>query len=283
MAADSAPAGRIAQAIGTVQTAQRLGPALGPVLGGVVAGLVGLRTAFLVTAGFYVVALVSMVVLYREPAVMHQAGDAQPARTTFRHVLAFENFVLLLAVTFGLQFVDRSFGPVLPLHVGALGVPEARVPFVAGVVFSVMAVAAAGGHHWCARLLQRMPVSRVIGRAALGAALSVGVLALIDHAWAIVAAAAAFGLGVGVATTATYTAAAGVMPPHARATGFGVMTSASLAGVALSPIISGFVAASSIRLVFIGDALMLCVLALLVPRVMLERSEAAEVPVREDA
>ena len=38
MAADSAPPGRMAQSIGVVQTAQRLGPALGPVLGGVVAG-----------------------------------------------------------------------------------------------------------------------------------------------------------------------------------------------------------------------------------------------------
>ena len=283
MAADSAPAVRIAQAIGTVQTAQRLGPALGPVLGGVVAGFVGLRTAFLVTAGFYVVALVLMVVLYREPEALREPGAPPPARTTFRHVLAFENFVLLLAVTFGLQFVDRSFGPVLPLHVGALGVPEARVPFVAGVVFSVMAVAAAGGHHWCARLLQRMPASRVIGRAALGAALSVGVLAVLDHAWALAAAAAAFGIGIGVATTATYTAAAAVMPAHARATAFGVLTSASLAGVALSPVISGFVATSSIRLVFVGDALVLCMLALLVPRVMLERPEAAAAPVREDA
>src|SRR3954470_22255914 len=43
MAADSAPKGRMAQSIGTVQTAQRLGPALGPVFGGSVAALVGLE------------------------------------------------------------------------------------------------------------------------------------------------------------------------------------------------------------------------------------------------
>ena len=42
---------------------------------------------------------------------------------TFRNVLAFENFVLLMGVIFGLQFVDRSFGPVLPLYVGELGTP----------------------------------------------------------------------------------------------------------------------------------------------------------------
>src|SRR5262245_47906628 len=58
MAADSAPKGRMAQAIGTVQTAQRLGPALGPVFGGVVAQLVGLRRAFLVAAAFYLAAVV---------------------------------------------------------------------------------------------------------------------------------------------------------------------------------------------------------------------------------
>ena len=51
MAADSAPKGKMAQAIGTVQTAQRLGPALGPVVGGVVAALVGLRRAFFVAVG----------------------------------------------------------------------------------------------------------------------------------------------------------------------------------------------------------------------------------------
>src|SRR6188768_1335266 len=43
MAADSAPKGRMAQAIGIIQTAQRLGPALGPIIGGAVAQAVGLR------------------------------------------------------------------------------------------------------------------------------------------------------------------------------------------------------------------------------------------------
>src|SRR5215216_3732509 len=57
MAADSAPKGKMAQAIGTVQTAQRLGPALGPVFGGTVAALVGLHRAFFVAAAFYFIAL----------------------------------------------------------------------------------------------------------------------------------------------------------------------------------------------------------------------------------
>src|SRR5689334_12418288 len=47
MAAESAPRDRMPNAIGLVQTAQRIGPAVGPVVGGVLAGLVALRRVFL--------------------------------------------------------------------------------------------------------------------------------------------------------------------------------------------------------------------------------------------
>ncbi len=49
--AESAPPGKMASAIGMVQTAQRLGPALGPVIGGVLAQLVGLRNGVLLRVG----------------------------------------------------------------------------------------------------------------------------------------------------------------------------------------------------------------------------------------
>ena len=76
MAADSAPQGRMAQAIGTVQTAQRLGPALGPVFGGIVAALVGLRRAFFVAAVFYLVAVVLVSLMYHEPPRHTRADEA---------------------------------------------------------------------------------------------------------------------------------------------------------------------------------------------------------------
>src|SRR5512134_1610536 len=66
MAADSAPKDRMAQAIGFVQTAQRLGPALGPLIGGVIAQLAGLRNGFIVTSCFYVAAVLLVQFVYRE-------------------------------------------------------------------------------------------------------------------------------------------------------------------------------------------------------------------------
>ena len=284
MAADSAPKERVAQSIGLVQTAQRLGPAVGPVLGGVVAGLVGLSSAFLVTAGFYAVALVLLLVLYREPRTLHhETASRQASRVTFRSVLAFENFLLLMVVIFGFQFVDRSLGPVLPLYVAALGVPSADVPLLSGLVFSVLACGAALGHHFGARLMLRRTARALISRAALAAALAIALFAVVGGPWTLAAAACLFGIAVGAAMTAAYTAAASVMPFSLRGAGFGLLTSASLAGVAVSPMISGFIAATDMRVVFAADALVLCLLALSVRRVMVDTPAAAEAPTREDA
>ena len=145
MAAESAPPGKMASAIGMVQTAQRLGPALGPVIGGVLAQLVGLRNAFFFASAFYFDRPAARVlhVSRAEDRAGERArakGDAQKAagkaRVTFRNVLAFEHFVLLMGVIFAIQFVDKSLGPILPLYIAELGVTPERVPIVSGILFS---------------------------------------------------------------------------------------------------------------------------------------------------
>jgi DHA1 family multidrug resistance protein-like MFS transporter len=268
MAADSAPRDRMASAIGVVQTAQRLGPALGPAIGGTVAQLVGLRMAFLVTAVFYAVALVLVFVMYKETDAFGDNLRAGHGRVAFRNVLAFENFILLMAVVFGLQFVDRSFGPVLPLFVAELGASANRVPIVSGMLFSMTAGAGALGHHLCGRLL-RMTSARVIisvcgGIAAVGTAL----FAAATSTSVLLAATPFFGLAIGAATTAAYAAAGTVIPSSARGAGFGLLTTASLLGLAISPIASGFLGATSIRSVFLLDTIALLALAGTVTRVM---------------
>ena len=280
MAADSAPKGRMAQAIGTVQTAQRLGPALGPVFGGTIAAIVGLRRAFFVTAAFYLLAFVLVLVLYDERVAHAHAGeqtDSGPP-VTFRNVLAFENFLLMAAVIFGFQFVDRSFGPVLPLFVGELGTPATRVAFVSGVLFSIAAGAGAIGHHFCARLLQRHTASQLIaaacGTAAAGAAFYVVAR---GTPWLLLAT-PIFGLAIGVGTTASYTAAAAVIPANVRGTGFGLLTTASLVGLAVSPVVCGLLAATSRRAVFGLDVVFLAALAVVVHRLGGESERPRETP-----
>jgi MFS family permease len=277
MAARSAPPERMAQAIGTVQTAHRLGPAIGPVIGGVLAPLVGLRNAFLVAAVVYGLAFLVVLFLYDEGRLEPRVRSAAGGRITFGTILALENFILLMVVIFGLQFVDRSFGPVLPLYVEQRFTAE-QVPVVSGVLFSVLAFTAAAGNHVAVALLKRMSARAIIAFASLFAGAALSIFAVVEEppVAVLIVAMALCGLGIGSGSTAAYTAAGTVIPRAVHTTGFSFLTSASLAGLAVSPIVSGFVAARSIRAVFVGGVVLLAILAVLVRRLMAERHPVSE-------
>lgn len=272
MAAESSPRERMPQAIGLVQTAQRLGPGIGPVIGGVLAALVGLRGAFIVTAAFYGIGLLLVFFLYDETALAGDAGELAAergaGRVTFRSVLAFQNFLLLMGVIFGIQFVDRSFGPVLPLYIEQVGVAPAQVTVVAGVLFSLMACTGALGHHFCGRLLKRFSARTIVAGGSAIAAVGCALLGATGAVPVMLVASALLGVGIGAAMTAGYTAAGYVIPTGAHGTSWGVLNSASLAGMAVSPMIAGLLGASSMRTVFVVDVALMGLLALLVSRMM---------------
>ena len=274
MAAMSAPAEQMARAIGTVQTAQRIGPAVGPVIGGVLAAAVGLRAAFLVSAAVYLGALLMVAFMYTEPSHTRSKGEA--GRVRFGTVLAFENFVLLMAVIFGLQVVDRSFGPVLLLHVTELGYSAREAAVLVGVLFSVLAMSAALGNLLAAAFLKRSTTRAVVIGSLLVAAGTLGAFALAQSAWFMTVTIAAFGAAIGTALTTTFTAAGSVVPREAHGVGFGFLSSASLIGSAISPVLSGLVASRSIKVVFLSGAALLLVIVAMVQRLMAERAPAIE-------
>jgi len=277
MAALSAPREKMASAIGTVQTAQRMGPALGPVIGGILAPAVGLRNAFFVAAGFYGVAFVMITALYREPPRPPRTTEGRQP-TPFASILAFENFLLVMLVLLGLQLVDRSFGPVLPLHLGQIGYSPAEVPVAAGILFSVLAFTGALGNQLSSRLLKRHSPRVLIAWAVLMAAAALTVFTLSTALWLLAASMAVVGLCTGTSITTAFAAGGAVIPRDVHATAFGFLTSASLIGVALSPVLSGLLGARSIRAVFVAGAVMLVILAVVVRRVMVERNPPVESP-----
>jgi len=265
MAAESAPPDQVVAAIGWVQTAQRLGPALGPVIGGAIAQAVGLRRSFFVAAAFYLAACLLVMIGYREPlpaAHPHAAPPPQPA--TWKTMQRVKYFTLFVGTVFGLQLVDRSFGPVLPLYLLELGLPTPQVPFLSGLIFSAMAAAAAAGNQLTGRLLGRWRVARLVPAGAAAAALAATVFALAAPVWTLLGVAVVFGLGLGVATTAIYTAATRSVSPIDRGMAFSYLTTAYLVGLALSPVIAGAIGAFSMRAVFVADAIALAGLAWLI-------------------
>jgi MFS family permease len=275
MAATSAPPDRMTRAIGTVQTAQRVAPAIGPVIGGVLAAAVGLRNAFFVSAAVYALAFLLMAWLYVEPA-RRRGGGELPERLTFASILAFENFLLLMLVIFGIQVVDRSFGPVLLLHLRQIGYSSAQAALTVGVLFSVLALSGAFGNQLAAAVLKRASARVVIAAAVIVAAAALALFAFGDAPWLLASTIAVFGACVGTAMTTAYTAAGSVIPRHAHGVSFGFLSGAALIGSAVSPVLSGLVAGTSIRVVFLCGVVALATLALVVRRVMVERNLEVE-------
>jgi MFS family permease len=189
-------------------------------------------------------------------------------------VLGFEYFLIVMILIFALQFVDRSLGPILPLYVAELGVSDARVPMVSGLLFAVLAAAAALGHHWCGKLLRRHTPRMVIAVGAGGAALGMLLFVLAPLLGlpasglvpALLGAVTLFGVAVGAAMTAAYTVAGSIIPSSARGAGFGVLTSGALTAWAISPAAAGVIAAHSIRIVFVIDTILLALVAVIARR-----------------
>ena len=207
--------------------------------------------------------------MYDDRAIHATPADAaETGRVSFRNVLAFQNFVLMMGVIFGLQFVDRSFGPVLPLWVEQMGAAHDRVPLVSGILFSVMALTGALGHHFCGKLLRVYSSRVVIAGGAAIAAIGSGIFGVSGIFWIMCIASVLLGLGIGAAMTASFSAAGAVIPPGAHGAAFGVLTSASLVGMASSPFIAGFVGGASLRVVFFVDLVLMGLLAAWVARTM---------------
>ncbi len=274
MAAESAPRERMARAIGLVQTAQRLGPALGPVIGGAVAEMVGIRRAFFVTAGFYAIALAVVFLLYRDPV----RSEARPAAAEsgggdVRQLLKAPGFLLMMSAIFVMTFVDRSFGPILPLYLAREGRLVEEVVLLSGVLFSVAAAGAVAGNQACEWLLRRSASVTVIAGGAAAAALGLLWFLAVSSEVAMGLALLLFGAGAGVAITAAYTAGGRVVPASSHATGFGFLTGASLAGLALSPVLGGLLSRGGHLLsVFAVDLALLAAIAAVTAR---RRSSAA--------
>src|SRR6266702_61336 len=103
LASVSCPRDKVPVAVGRVQSAQLLSAAVGPAAGGYVASHFGIRYAFFVTAGLCALALVALIVLFREIAPGRAAARQAP-RFRMRDVIHHRNFPVVVALLLIAQF-----------------------------------------------------------------------------------------------------------------------------------------------------------------------------------
>ena len=146
---------------------------------------------------------------------------------------------------------------ILPLFVVQLGVSPDRVTPLSGALFSLVAICAALGHKVSGPLMARYTPKFLMTTVAALTALALVVILLVPSLGTLTVALIVASFGIGIAMTAAYSVAGALLPADAHVTGFGIMTTASLIGLAFSPVLAGFVGASGLSVVFIVDVLLM--------------------------
>jgi DHA1 family multidrug resistance protein-like MFS transporter len=264
MATAQAPREETGRAIGLVQAAQILSAAIGPFAGGVLADAIGIRATFLATAALCALALVLLLALYEEGGrAAARADDEAPG---FRAIVALPGVLALLVVLFLVNFIGRSFTPILPLHLGVLGVSPARVASATGVLISAYSVAAAASAWYLGQLSRTRSPRGLLLLTLAGGAAAVGPMALVPSFDLIFGLAVLLGLVSGGSLTLCYTIGGLMVPEAARTTAFGFFAGAALFGGAISPAVAGLVAHAGLRGIYWVDAALYVGLALALAR-----------------
>ncbi|HET7770798.1 MAG TPA: MFS transporter [Chloroflexota bacterium] len=258
------PPERSSEALGLLQAAQMGGVIVGPFCAGLLADALGIRATFVGGAAMVLLGCIVLTVLTADDRAV--TGAAQRSRGTaegngrptgiaaLRAAAQLPGFLGVMVVLFLCQVVDRSFAPVLPLYVAELGTPAAQVASYAGLIVSVAAAGTAVSAAVLGRLAARIPAQRImLGTLAAGMVLCLP-LAAVQSPLQLLALRVLLGVFAGGSITLAYSRANAVVPADGKGAAFGVLSSTSLLGSAVSPLAMGALTAVDLRAVFIADA-----------------------------
>jgi MFS family permease len=236
MASSTASKGEAGRAIGLMQAAQILAAAAGPALGGVLAYTIGMRLTFIVTAALCGVALLLLGQYDESARSQTAAADGDPTPLDWPRLIA------LMALLFLVNFVGRSFTPIVPLQIERAGITSSRAWLATGMLMSAYSIAAAVSATGLGRAA-RGHSPRVLMVSSLGfAAILLGAIGWVRTFPILLILAAVLGLGFGGALTLGYTIGDSVVPEGRRGATFGYLTGAALFGGSVSPPIAGWLA-----------------------------------------
>ena len=264
MATSRAPREQTGRAVGMIQAAQILSAAFGPFAGGFLADRLGMRRTFLVTAALCLLALALVARYYEERRAAARAGHGPPPRAHLGSLLRLRGVPTLLVVLFFVNFVGRSFTPILPLHLERLGVGSGRVASATGGLISSYAVAAALSAGLFGRASRRFSPRRLLTASLFGGAVVVGPMTTVASFRGFLVLAVLLGLASGGALTLCYTIGGLMVPAEVKTTAFGLLAGAALFGGALSPSVAGLLAGFSLLGIYWLDAAIFLGLALVV-------------------
>jgi DHA1 family multidrug resistance protein-like MFS transporter len=256
----SCPRDKVPVAIARVQSAQLLSAAVGPVVGGYVASHFGIRAAFFVTAGLCAVALVGLIVLFKEerPGEVSQ----RPPHLSLRELFLLPHFFPVLGLLVICQFIDRGLALLIPLKVADLSGVE-RIAAISGVIISASAVCGTISASVAGRLARRWPIGQLLLVGCVIGGVPCALMAW-TYTWApLLVLRCLVGFSLGGALTLAYSLGGQLTPSATRGAAFGWLALGVQFGTALSPLATGGLAALSLSGAFVFDGALAWVAAAL--------------------
>lgn len=279
LASVSAPPDKSAVAIGIIQSAQLMSVAVGPAAGGYVASHFGIRYAFFVTAGMCALALVALIALFEEDRPGHGGrGRARAPRAPLRAVFGHPHFAVVVGLLLIAQFLDRGLALLIPLRVAHMpGV--AAIAATSGLIISVAAITATLSANLAARLAHGVPAGLLLAIGLTVGGPLVALMAVADSWITLLVLRALAGFCVGGALTLAYSLGSMIVPAEDRGAAFGWLALGVQVGTAVSPLVTGALAAVSLPGAFVFSGALAWVAAGLLflgAREMLSRRRRAD-------
>ena len=259
LATQLTPQEKVGKTIGTLHAVQIISTAVGPFMGGLLAGVIGIRRTFIVTGILCLFSLILFIVLYkdkeRSALPLRSLKTQRPKHRSFKELMQLQNFMPLAAVLFLITVIDRSFSPVIPLFVVALVKSPMQAARSAGLIISIASVAECLAAWYSGRRIATVPPKKfLMTRLISGGIVSTGLIfaASVNQ---LLALRVLLALLAGGTLTIAYTLASQVIPESDRATAFGLLSSYSMFGGAIGPLLGGLLSSLNIRGVFVANAL----------------------------
>lgn len=262
LASTIAPRHRVGEAVGLIQATQLASGVAAPFIGGVVVDAFGLRSSFFLASALCAVAFLIITFAYNEerehgavPAAGAPVAATAKRRESVREYLHLPLFVGLLVAAFTIQFVDKSFGPLLPLYIATLDAPAERIGTISGLALTFGALTGSFAAVAVGRLSVRVEPRHLLLLSLIAGALLCLPLAFVAHWWQLLVIRLFLGLFTGGTLTLAYAIGGRDLPAGAKMGAFGTLAGVGQIGGATAPFVTGALSKwASLSAIFIVDA-----------------------------
>lgn len=276
LVASVTPPRRSGFTLGMMQAAVLLGVAIGPLIGGIVADTFGYRAAF--RAGALLVFLGGLMVYYgaREPAPERATESERASQRAKPRRMFSSTFLAAVLILFAVRFSNTLVNPAFPLIVQDFVVSMQRLNSITGSIMAMAGLAGAVSAAFLGHIGDRIGHRRIVILCSVCAAVTSAAHALAGSLAALTVAHLLFGLSVAGTMPAANTMIQRSTDPRHMGKAFGAASALGLIGLALGPLLGGFLAREyglrSPFLVAAGCQFTVAAMVLLVSRIRPERT-----------